>query len=168
MPWRWPTGHQPSHSPRAATSKCPLHLRQLLQGSKFSNDSCIVPLYRRYPRTLTLENCCHLRQRLLLLLLLLLNCFTRRLRCRSKALSEITDFGELLPSTTKKSPLTLTTSDGGGGMKGKRADGAAVGRGFAQGMAEIILDIGAETEDEWTNALFAGQILKSQLHSAAM
>jgi hypothetical protein len=35
-------------------------------------------------------------------------------------------------------------------------------------MEEIVLDIGAETEDEWTNALVAGQILKSLLHSAAM
>jgi hypothetical protein len=33
-------------------------------------------------------------------------------------------------------------------------------------MEEIILDIGAETEDEWTNALVAGQILKS--HSATV
>jgi hypothetical protein len=53
-------------------------------------------------------------------------------------------------------------------VKGKGADGAAAGRGFAQRMEEIVLDIGAETEDEWTNALVAGQILKSLLHSAAM
>ena len=51
-------------------------------------------------------------------------------------------------------------------MKGKGADGAAAGTGFAQRMEEIILDIGAETEDEWTNALVAGQILKS--HSATV
>ena len=48
-------------------------------------------------------------------------------------------------------------------MKGKGADGAAAGTGFVQRMEEIILDIGAETEDEWTNALVAGQILKSLL-----
>ena len=66
----------------------------------------------------------------------------------------------------QKSPLTLSTSDVGGGVKGKGADGAAAGTGFAQRMEEIILDIGAETEDEWTNALVAGQILKS--HSATV
>lgn len=79
---------------------------------------------------------------------------------------------ELLPSPStpqkKKSPLTLTTADGGGGVKGKEADGAAAGTGFAQRMEEIILDIGAETEDAWTNALVAGQNLKSHLHSASM